>query len=301
MQYAKAQGCSDAGFCTMGAMKPDQYFNRRISIKLRSIEFAQYFGMTRFGDFVYNYYVDANLAFNDRNNLQIKLPYVVVDGALATTSGIGDLSLSATRILTQTEKGQFNATLGAKVPLGESNLTTSEGLTLPMYNQAGLGTFDVIAGLSWISKNWMFAAGYQHAFGITDNQFLWEDWIGNPLEEKALEYTQSRDLERGVDIMLRAERNFRFTNWNFNLGLLPIWRLTEDKILIPDEEGTGEVIRHIEGSTGLAMTLLVGGGYQFNVKSGIKIMNGFRLVQRDKNPDGLSRKFVSNIGYVYKF
>ncbi len=262
---------------------------------------AQYIGMTRFGDVVYNYYVDANVAFNERNNLQIKLPYVVVDGALANTSGIGDLSLSATRTLKHTEKGQLSATLGTKVPLGASNLRTAEGRTLPMYNQAGLGTVDLIAGLSWVGKDWMFAAGYQHAFGQSGSQFLWEDWADHPLEEKALEYTQSRDLVRGVDVMLRAERNFRFTNWNFNLGLLPIWRLTEDEITVPNEEGTGEITRQIEGSTGLAMTLLVGGGYQFNVRSGIKIMNGIRLTQRDKNPDGLSRKFVSNIGYVYKF
>ena len=47
-----AQGCSDAGFCTMGAMKPDQHFNRRVQIKLRSIEVAQYVGLTRFDDVV---------------------------------------------------------------------------------------------------------------------------------------------------------------------------------------------------------------------------------------------------------
>ena len=96
--------------------------------------------------------------------------------------------------------------------------------------------------------------------------------------------------------MFRVERNFRFSNFNFNLGLLPIYRLTKDTNI-----SRGGIKNEIEGSDGLALTLLVGGGYQFSVKSGIKIMNGFRLVKRPFNPDGLSREFVSNIGYVYKF
>jgi len=45
-----SQGCSDAGFCTMGAMKPDQPYNKRLKIKLRSIEFSQYYGHTHFNN-----------------------------------------------------------------------------------------------------------------------------------------------------------------------------------------------------------------------------------------------------------
>ena len=106
--------------------------------------------------------------------------------------------------------------------------------------------------------------------------------------------------------MLRVERNFRFLNWNFNLGLLPIYRLNRDKITVPllDQETrylNGFATREVEGSEGLALTLLVGGTYWFDVRSGIKMMNGFRITRRQKNPDGLSRELVSNIGYVYRF
>ncbi|HEY8934158.1 MAG TPA: hypothetical protein VIM65_03025, partial [Cyclobacteriaceae bacterium] len=41
---AQSQGCSDAGFCTMGAMKPDQPFNKKIEFKLRSMEVSFYRG-----------------------------------------------------------------------------------------------------------------------------------------------------------------------------------------------------------------------------------------------------------------
>jgi hypothetical protein len=57
----------------------------------------------------------------------------------------------------------------------------------------------------------------------------------------------------------------------------------------------------VKGSKGLALTLLVGGGFQFTTQHGIKVINGFRIIKRDKNPDGLSREFVSNVGYVFRF
>ena len=43
---ALSQGCSDAGFCTMGAMKPDQPYNKRLAVRLRSMEMSFYRGTT---------------------------------------------------------------------------------------------------------------------------------------------------------------------------------------------------------------------------------------------------------------
>jgi hypothetical protein len=303
------QGCSDAGFCTMGAMKPDQSFGQRLNIKLRSIELAQYIGLTRFGDVIYNTYADVNIGIADRNTLQLKMPYAFIDGVLDDTQGWGDLTVSITRNIVQNRRYQVNFTIGTKIPTGKTDLKTSEGRTLPMYNQPGLGTTDFVAGISLINQNWLFATGYQQAFGELPNSFLWQGWEGHPLEEEAFAYPQSRGIKRGRDIMFRVERNFRWTNWNVNIGLLPIYRLNPDVINIPivsqDEndnrvfEGFSE--REMENSDGLALTLLLGGGYQFNVRSGIKIMQGLRLVQRERNPDGLSRKLVTNIGYIFRF
>lgn len=305
VHFTSAQGCSDAGFCTMGAMKPDQYFRKGINIRLRSLEFSQYVGLTRLGDVVVNYTADASVSITEQTAIQIKLPYVWVDGPLARNAGIGDLSLTLTQNIFKTDDYQVAFSLGSKMPTGDVTGTSPEGRPLPMYNQTGLGTYDLIAGISMVTEKWMFAAGYQHAFGRNESEFVWGSWAGTPQEEHALAYPRARSLKRGEDIMLRVERNFRFLNWNFNLGLLPIYRINRDQFKLPILDGAGNMIGeeniHLDGSNGLALTLLVGGGYQFNARSGIKVMNGFRLVKRDKNPDGLSREYVSNIGYVYRF
>lgn len=300
-----AQGCSDAGFCTMGAMKPDQHYNRRIQIKLRSVELTHYTGFTRFNDVIYNYVADANIGINSKTTVQVKVPYVYVNGVLANTNGIGDLSLSLSRNLINREAFQVNATIGSKVPTGDENITNDEGQSLPMYNQTGLGTYDAVAGISLITGKWLVATGIQRPFGDIRSTFLWSDWAGDPLEEEALEYTQARNLKRGTDIMFRVERNFRFTNYNFSAGLLPIYRINKDIINVPVFDTEGNFLsnqdRIIDGSEGLALTLLLSGGYQFNTKLGIKVINGFRLKKRPKNPDGLSREMVNNVSLIYKF
>ncbi len=304
-QNVVAQGCSDAGFCTMGAMRPNQGYNRRIQIKLRSIELTHHVGFSRFGDVIYNYVPEVNIGINNKTTVQVKVPYVRVDGPLANTQGVGDLSMGLTRNIIDKGRYQVNFTLGTKLPTGNSNIKTPEGLSLPMYNQTGLGTYDAIAGVSLISRKWLIATGVQKPFGANDNTFLWSDWKENSLENKALEYTQARGLRRGTDVMMRVERNFQFTNFNFHVGLLPIYRLTKDFIELPKFNPEGTFIKYydhvLDRSTGLALTFLVGGGYQFNSKIGVKIANGFRLRQRYKNADGLTRELVNNVSLVYRF
>src|SRR5687767_2241033 len=84
---AYSQGCSDAGFCTMGAMKPDQPFNKKIELKLRSMELSFYRGATTLTPVIYVATADINFSLNSKTSFQVKLPYQAVTGALANTSG----------------------------------------------------------------------------------------------------------------------------------------------------------------------------------------------------------------------
>ena len=291
----QAQGCSDAGFCTMGAMKPDQHFDNRIKLRLRSIEFSHYLGLTKFDNRILVYTVDFNVAFNDKTNLQIKLPYQYAEGRLGSSQGLGDVSLSLSYNLINKEAFQVNATLGTKIPTGTPNQMTASGRSLPMYYQNTLGTYDFIAGISLITRNWLIATGYQRALNRVDNRFLWRDWVGTENQVWSDHYPQANQLFRGDDIMLRVEYNLRFSRFNANTGLLAIYRPTRDRIKVGEREIT------VDGTDGLALTYLLGFGYKFNVRSAIKVGTGFRLRRRAKNPDGLSREFVNTVTYQFNF
>ena len=68
-----AQGCSDAGFCTMGAMRPDQPFSKKNNVRLRSVSLTQYIGLTKFDDRILTYVAEANVGISDKWQAQIKL------------------------------------------------------------------------------------------------------------------------------------------------------------------------------------------------------------------------------------
>lgn len=303
-----AQGCSDAGFCTMGAMKPNQPFSRKINVRLRSIEFSQYVGVNAIGDVIMSYTGDINIGLSSKYTVQVKVPYMIVLGRLANTNGLGDFSLSATRNLVAKEKYQINLTLGTKIPTNKGNITTEingKELPLPNYYQSSLGTYDIVAGISFITKRWLIATGYQQPLNANGNQFLWGPWRKSGLADStiALQYPVCKEIKRGNDVMLRIERNFRLARFNSHIGLLGIYRFTEDEITNKD----GVRVRQ-KGTTGLAMTAIAGFGYNFSVRSGIKFVFGYRLTQRYSLPelnhlslDGLSREFVNTIGYEFRF
>jgi hypothetical protein len=310
--YTYAQGCSDAGFCTMGAMKPDQKFNKKAAIKLRSIEISQYYGYTHFKDNIWATNLDINIGLSPKSTLQIKMPYQYVSGLLADTQGFGDISLSFTRNIFSTENTQINITIGAKIPTNNSNKTTQKNnteLPLPMYYQTSLGTYDLVLGGSLLTKNWLFGIGIQQVLSNdNENTFLWGKWRTFAPEFRSIsdKYHVSKNLARGTDIMLRIERNFRFSNYNFSLGILPIYRINKDILTSFDQTLQKEVRGEFPATDGIACSLLLGTGYNFSVKSGIKCMFGYNLLTLlDKhyriNPDGLSREVVITAGYEFRF
>jgi len=292
---AMAQGCSDAGFCTMGAMKPDQPYHKKLDLRLRSVEVSFYRGTTPLTPIVYVATTDFNFSLNSKNSFQVKLPFQFVHGQLANTSGLGDISLCLTRKVYSSEKFDINVSLGGKIPTNGADKEV-DGLPLPMYYQTSLGSYDVIAGLSLISRKWLVATGIQQPLNKNQNEFLWEAWSGSSEEDYIARYNQARHLRRGTDIMFRLERNWRFSRLNFSLGLLPIYRIINDEITLPN--GT-EVKPH--GAKGLALSGIVTAGYSFDVRSGIKFLAGHKIEKRHNNPDGLTRDFVSTLSYYYRF
>ena len=292
---AMAQGCSDAGFCTMSALKPDQPYHKKLDLRLRSVEVSFYRGTTPLTPIVYVATTDFNFSLNTNTTFQVKLPFQFVRGQLANTSGLGDVSLCVTKKVHSSEKFDISVSLGGKIPTNNADKEVN-GLPLPMYYQTSLGSYDAIAGISLITRKWLFATGIQQPFNKNENEFIWEAWKGSSEEGYIARYNQSRHLKRGTDIMLRVERNWRFSRLNFSLGLLPIYRVTNDEITLPNGS---EVKPH--GAKGLALSGIVTAGYSFDVRSGIKFLAGHKIEKRHNNPDGLTRDFVSTLSYYYRF
>jgi hypothetical protein len=222
---------------------------------------------------------------------------VVIEGEMPTTRGWGDIFFSLTQNILVTDNYQVNATIGGKVyNKWSAEKKSPEGLSMPLYQQPSYGSNDIILGLSVSNRNYLFAAGYQRALNGIENQFRPEDWAGTPLGEVVEVYPASAGLQRGDDLMFRAERNFRFSRWSFYTGILNIYRLTKDKTL----DNYGRLVS-INGTQGLATSLIVGARYRLNVKNSLKLLWSFTALERDVNPDGLNRDFVGQLAYEFRF
>jgi hypothetical protein len=302
IKAAFSQGCSDAGFCTMGAMKPDQAYNKKVQFKLNSMELSFYRGTTTLTPIIYVATADLNFSLSSRNTFQVKIPLQHVEGRLANTSGMSDISLCYTRNLLSSDRFDLNLSFGAKIPTNRSDFIAADGNALPMYYQTSLGTFDLIAGISFINRKWLFATGIQIPLNNNNNQFDWHRWQTDDPDELlyVMEYPNSTELKRGTDIMLRVERNFRLNRFNFSAGLLPIYRITADRVtnFLGDRTSSnaaGDVAK------GLAMSWIATAGYSFNVRTGVKLLVGHKITQRAYSPDGLTRELVTSFTYFYRF
>ncbi|MFM8912065.1 MAG: hypothetical protein ACKOE6_03960 [Flammeovirgaceae bacterium] len=290
---AFGQGCSDSGFCTMGALRPDQPYTERARIKLHSLEITQHLGTTKYGDRIHATFLDANFTIGKKNTLQLRTPaYMVIEGNMPTVRGWGDTYLSLTRQLLSSDRFQINGTVGGKIYTTATRIDNA----MPMYHQTTHGSNDLMLGISLMSKKWMVAVGYQRPLNATRNAFHPEQFAASDIESIAKKYSPSVGLLRGDDVAVRIERNFRLARWNFFIGTLNLYRTTADQTL--DSEGK---LQSVSGTQGLASNLLGGVGYQFNVHSGVRLLMAGKLTERAQNPDGLSRDFVAQLAYVLKF
>ncbi len=254
-----------------------------------------YRGTTRLTPTILVATADLNFTLSQKSSLQVKLPYQWVTGRLANTEGAGDVSICFTRNFLRADKFYITYSIGAKIPTNSSDKAINS-LPLPMYYQTSLGTYDVVGGFSVLSRKWLVATGIQIPFGENGNQFIWSAWNGTDEKSYVDTYTQGKDLRRGTDVMLRVERNFRLSRWNFSVGLLPIFRVNRDAFT--NSRGVRVISRD---ASGLAMSGIATAGYSFNVRSQVRLLVGHVLVQRKLNPDGLTRELVSSITYVYRF
>lgn len=296
-----AQGCSDAGFCTMGAMSPAQIYTKKINFKLRALEVNQYRGTTKLTPVINVTTLDFTFGITEKTSFQVKVPYQWVNGNLGETSGLGDISYSFTHNLRSSERYHINATLGGKIPSNNSSIEENNEFgqgDLPMYYQTSLGTWDLVAGAAYISKKWMLATGIQMPLAHNNgNNFRYSEWAGYPGQEYLRHHPLANDLKRGTDVMLRVERAFHFSNVDIRLGVLPIFRITKDEILNIETNQREK----LDGTTGMALSGILSIAYHFNTFHTLKLVAGHKFTDRDINPDGLTREEVGSLAYVIRF
>lgn len=279
------QGCSDAGFCSAGSMKSGGEDENR------DFTFSLPYAMGEQGTVIITIQPEVNWRWGEKNNLQLKLPYMLTTGNLGNTHGLSDPILLYSRTLKQ-NKWKWIANVGGRFAVNQSDKKNNNNESLPMPYQTSLGTYDLIAGLSVLSDNWQFAAGLQQPI-IQNNQ---NSFIHSPASsDRQLSYFESYSLLRKGDIMIRAERILNWNKWHFAGGFLPIYHLGNDQ----HETSAGNL--NIAGSKGLTLNMNVNLKYQIKEQSVFGFILATPLIVRDSRPDGLTRAFVASPYFIWNF
>ncbi len=288
-----AQGCSDAGFCSIGDLKSSttsstNNFKNSFTVGLG-------YGMGLETTQTITPYLDYQRKLSDKFVLQGKITAGFATGDLGDNFGAGDIFLSGSYTLFQKESFKISALAGGKIPLNNSNNKNDDDLPLPLDYQSSLATYDVIAGARVGINKFEFNIGLQMPFVQQNENTFFPSLYDDSL---AYEYSSTNRFVRKGDVLFRAGYQFGFKENTFLLkpNLLAIYHLGNDTY----EDLTGKRVT-IEDSEGLTLNAGVVAAKHFKNQHELEALIAFPLIVREVRPDGLTRSLVVNLQYKIPF
>lgn len=286
IQFSFAQGCSDAGFCTISSLKPSD--KDSVHTKLNQLKVGSFVGSANHPILVYGAYLEYNRQLNSKFGADIKLSSLAQKGNGISVYGLSDLFVNVNFAATPS----LSLTLGTKIPLSGANRTL-DGLPLPMDYQSSLGTFDLIFGIGYQIKKFQLVAAIQQP--ITQNKntffpFLYPE--SSPLNS----FQSTNQFERSGDVLLRFSYPIEvLKRVVVTPSILPIYHLSRDRYT------DGVLVKEIEGSQGLTLNGNLYIDCTLDEKSSLQLNAGIPFLFREARPDGLTRSFIVTLEYRVKF
>ncbi len=283
-----AQGCSDAGICTINSLNADKLqTNLKNNVRIGIQNGKGDDGINIWGSYI-EYYLNGTIP-----GLEIggRINFISETSPSLSNQGLSDIFLTANYLM----QSNFSFAAGIKLPLNDANEKfDSIDAGMPMGFQTSLGTFDLVLGAGYRIGGFRIDIGYQQPLNNNKNTYLSTDFPpGAPFGK----YQSTNQFERKPDIMLRAAYEFAASK-KFRIipSVLPIFHLGEDKFT--DSSG---VVSAITGSDGLTLNANLMIEYIINKNNAIVLGGAVPLVTRDSRPDGLGRKYLLNLDFKIMF
>lgn len=282
----QAQGCSDAGICSVG-----NGFIVKDSISKNSIEFGTIFGVGEADVTYISPYITYTRNFNSKIALSGKVTYSQANGSFGTRGQFGDAYLIGNYKFKPHKLTQWSTIVGIKFPFTKSNLKIND-YPLPLDYQASLGTFDLILGTNYSYNHWDFNAGLQLTVVNINRNSYFAEYAGTN------DFPSTNLFERKPDALFRTTYNYQTPNkkFTFKPNVLFLYHLGEDTY-----ENIFGKRESIKGSDGLTVNGNLISAYQINSKNSIEVSIATPFVVREIRPDGLTRAFTAGIIYKVSF
>ena len=285
-----AQGCSDAGFCSVG----NGFKGHEVDLK-NSVDIGVVYGIAEEGVTVFSQYLTYTRDVTDKFAISAKLTSAIANGDFGTRGNIGDAFLTGNykfkNKFSDLEGAKtWSLLFGVKIPLTSSN-DKINNVSLPMAYQASLGTFDFIGGVNLTYKKWDFNTAVQIPLSDNKNSYISNFFVTD-------KYATTNLFERKSDVLFRTTYRIKTKNekFTFKPNALFIYHLGEDSF--QNIYGQRETI---VGSDGLTINGNIIVSYKLNKKSYLETSIASPFVVRKERPDGLTRALTLGLSYKVNF
>jgi hypothetical protein len=284
--FSFAQGCSDAGICSIG----NSFRSSEKEFK-NNIEISAMFGAGEADVTYFSPYISYGRKVNERFSWISKVTFSAANGSFGTRAAFGDAFLVGNYAFVAKNNTQWSVLLGSKIPFTTSNLKIN-GFSLPLDYQSSLGTFDLFLGANLNYKKWDFNAAVQIPVFNNNKNSYFAEYSGTD------DFLSTNLFEREADALFRTTYTIKTPNHKFTFkpNVLFIYHLGEDSF--ENIFGKRETIK---GSDGLTLNGNLITNYKINKQNSIELSLAAPFVVRDVRPDGLTRSFVLAIQYKILF
>lgn len=284
--FAYAQGCSDAGICSIG-----HGFQSADKDLKNTVEIATIFGAGEFDVKYFSPYISYTRQINEKIELSTKVTFSTASGSFGTRGAFGDAFLIGKYSFAAKNNTQWSALLGWKFPFTTSN-SKINGYSLPLDYQSSLGTFDLFIGTNFKYKKWDFNAALQIPVFNNNKNSYFAAYSGTD------DFPTTNLFERKSDALFRATYTLNTKNQKFSFkpNVLFIYHLGEDSY----ETIFGKRESFV-GSEGLTINGNLISAYHINKQKSVELSIASPFVVRDMRPDGLTRSFVLALHYKISF
>jgi hypothetical protein len=282
----QAQGCSDAGFCSVG----NGFKSMDVHLK-NNFEVGAIYGIAEEDVKIYSQYVSYTRDFSNKFSMSFKLTSQFSTGSFGTNGGLGDAYLSGNYKLKLANKSKLNVLMGFKIPFNPSN-EKIDGTSLPMDYQSSLGTYDWISGISLILDKWDFNIAYQLPLTKYNKNSYFSEYSGTD------DFQSTNLFGRKSDGLFRATYKIKTLNekFTFKPNILAIYHFGEDTF-----ENIFGVREKIDGSSGFTLNANLIASYKLGSNSYLETSIAAPLVVREARPDGLTRALTIGLAYKINF
>ena len=284
--FSFAQGCSDAGICSIG----NSFQSTEKEFK-NNIEISAIFGAGEADVTYFSPYISYGRKVNEHFSWSSKVTFSSANGNFGTRAAFGDAYLIGNYSFLAKNNTQWSVLLGSKIPFTSSNLKIN-GFSLPLDYQSSLGTFDLFLGTNLNYKKWDFNAAIQIPVFNNNKNSYFAEYSGTD------DFPTTNLFERKADALFRTTYTIKTTNdkFTFKPNVLFIYHLGEDSF--ENIFGKRETIK---GSDGLTLNGNLITNYKINKQNSIELSLAAPFVVRDVRPDGLTRSFNLGIQYQHSF